>query len=107
MNRITRKLDDGRIAATIDGKNDTLERLWMYENTGYEPEEIPKKRQRLDFVAACHEYDAEQSAGQRIDAAPHRIALMQSIQGLVDNEYFIGYADGVKSCKPESEVGHE
>ena len=43
MQRITRKLEDGRIAADLTGE-DPLERLWRYENTGYEPESIAPRQ---------------------------------------------------------------
>jgi hypothetical protein len=57
-NRLTRRLPDSRIASRLDaGKgHEPLEKLWRYECTGYEPEEIPMREsiQKTDLKEWYH-----------------------------------------------------
>ena len=102
MERITRKLDDDRIAVRLDVDGYThLERLWEYENTGFEPKEIAPRRERINLIELYKRSLAEQDESTQ-DAvtngeatAPERIAFLLVVQEVFDKEYQIGYADGV------------
>ena len=97
MERLTRESEDGRIAVTTDNES-CLVKLWQYENTGYEPEEIPPRKHRFNLAAAYEVTLTESGESPK----EHTKELMYSIQSVIEQEYQIGYADGVKSCKPEN-----
>lgn len=69
-------------------------RLMEYESRGYEPEEIPLRHtfREFDFVirleAVFNEPLSEKSA-----------TLAKIIQGIYEDSYHIGYADGVKATR--------
>ena len=97
-NRLTRRLDDGRIAARLDGRN-TLEKLWAYEETGYEPEEIAPYRPHLDLIKAWQVL-AEKS---ELPCSEERMEWLKAMQAILDREYETGFADGMRASRPEGE----
>jgi hypothetical protein len=107
MERLTRRLEDGRIAADLTGI-DPLLKLLQYEDTGYQPHEVAPRRERLNLIQLYKQSFHEQPANTRAaieseTTGPERIAFLIVLQEIFDKEYQTGYADGVKSCKPESE----
>ncbi|MCL2817866.1 MAG: hypothetical protein FWD39_05735, partial [Clostridiales bacterium] len=98
--RLTSKVvyPDGREKFIVDATGeDWIKRLWRYENTGFEPEEIAIRWERFNIIAvsqALAERDGE--------AISERSVRMYGIvQEMIDIEYQIGFADGVNSGRQE------
>jgi len=83
--RITRRMTNGRITARLDEKS-CLEKLWRYENTGFEPEDILSRADRphIDMMEC---YKGEPLSGEHAQT----VLLLQNIfDGLFEGAYAAG-----------------
>ena len=91
--RITRRMGDGRITVRLDGEA-CLEKLWRYEDTGFEPEDMLRKEYR-PHMDMMEYYEGEPPTGEVAES-------LLIVQNLLDSVYEYAYAKGRKAERETS-----
>jgi len=86
--RITRRMDDGKITARLNEES-CLEKLWRYENTGFEPDEILYRSNR-PHVDLMKNFEGEKPTGELAKT-------ILSFQAILDKVYESAYEKGKKA----------